>query len=241
MPGFSRAQWSRLSGYSLKMIASSPTASPTAAAERGGVERGRACASFAAFARRALWRSISLRAARLDVELLLRQRRIERGERDRGRRGDRQIARERAHRIAREHRVLADMRDAAAGGRLLHARIPRRVAFDDDDQVGLADQRAGIEARMHRMRRRAARPSADCAQTTGMAARSATVASAATALLVRARARRDDQRPLGLRDPARQAARSPPDRDAPAPAPGAARSPASSASDADSGSRGSTR
>ena len=93
------------------------------------------------------------------------------------------------------------MRDAASRGRLLHARIPRRVAFDHDDEVGLADQRAGVVARMHRVATTGSATERGLWQTTGMAARSATFASAATALLVGAGPGRDDQRPLGLGDP----------------------------------------
>ena len=166
MPGFSRAQWSRLSGYSLKMIASSPTASPTARLKVAALSAVGVCVLRGLGAAR-LMALDQLRAARLDIELLLRQRRVERRQRDRRRRGDRQIARERAHRIAREGRVLADMRDAAAGGRLLGARIPRRVALDHDDEVGLADQRAGIVSRHSSDATTAARPSAHCARPPG--------------------------------------------------------------------------
>ena len=136
------------------MIASSPTHSPTARLKVAALSAS-AFACAAILARRALWRSISFARRASTFELLARPapHRAPRA-RSRRRRRDRKIARERAHRIAHERRVLADMGDAAAGSRLLRARIPRRIAFQHDDEVGLADQRRGVEARMHRMARR---------------------------------------------------------------------------------------
>src|SRR5258708_694227 len=93
------------------------------------------------------------------------------------------------------------MRDTAALCGRLHRRIPGRVALDHDDQVGLADQRAGVETRMHRMARRQsdrARVVAD--DRDGGAIRK--LRQRANRALVRARPRRDDQRPLARTMPA---------------------------------------
>ena len=54
-----------------------------------------------------------LRAPRVDMQLLLGQRRIERRQRDRGGRRNREVAWKRSHRIARENRVLSDVRDGS--------------------------------------------------------------------------------------------------------------------------------
>ena len=120
-------------------------------AEGCGVERSRACL-FGSLDPPRLVTLGQFRAPRIGVELSSRQRRIERSQGNCSGRGNRQIARKRAHRIARVDRVLADMHDTAARGRPMHVRVPRRIALDHDDQVGVADQRAGVVARVHGMR-----------------------------------------------------------------------------------------
>ena len=75
----------------------------------------------------------------------------ERGQRIDGAGLDRQIAREAAHRVAHEERLLADVGDVASRGRILQLRDPGRVGVDDDDKVGVGQQRAGLEAEMHRV------------------------------------------------------------------------------------------
>ena len=150
-----------------------------------------------------------------------------------------EIAGERAHRIAHEERVLADMGDAAAGRRMLQMRNPRHVGIEHDDQIGVGEQRARLEAEMHRVARR----QADGARIM----RDDRNGAALGEMRERRRPRRrqrggDDQRPLGRGDPFGERRDRCADRDASRPPAGAASpAPIGSASGADSGSRGSTR
>ena len=142
------------------MMASLPTASPIACERYSGeiVVAGRGILrELRAPRAHALGQS---RAARGDARLRHLQARLDRAreriERLRGAGLNRKIAREAAHRIAHVERILADMRDAAAAGRMLQMRNPRHVGLEHDDQIGVGQQRAGLEAEMHRMARRQA-------------------------------------------------------------------------------------
>ena len=100
-------------------------ASPMTRERYSGEMRSPGAESFASCARRVRMRSVSRRAARGDARLRHLQarldRRAQRLQRIDGAGLDGEIAREAAHRIAHEERILADMRDAAAGGRMLQA------------------------------------------------------------------------------------------------------------------------
>ena len=73
------------------------------------------------------------------------------------------IAWEAAHGIAHIEWILTHMRDAAAAGRMLQVRDPRHIGFDHDHQIGIDEQRAGLETEMHWSDSTAGRPCADCA------------------------------------------------------------------------------
>ena len=160
VPGFSRAQWSGRSGYSLMMTASLPTVSPMTRDRYSGeivVPGGGILRQLRAPRPHALGQP---RAARGNARVRHLQARLDRAhkriQRLCGAGLHREIAREAAHRIAHVERVFADMRDAAAAGRMLQMRDPRHVGFKRDHQIGIGEQRAGLEAEMHRMARRQA-------------------------------------------------------------------------------------
>ena len=177
--------------------------------------RGARCGARSACARRAS-----------TLSFCLRQRRIERCEHDRGRRRDRQgRSGTSASDSARtpDPRRYARRGSPAAGSAC--ARIPRRVALDHDDQVGVADQRPGVVSGMHRMADGQRDRARDCARPPEWR-RAPRPSRAPRPRAVRARTRRDDQRPLGLGDPAGQLLDRRRIGMRATPAPGAARSPA---------------
>ena len=64
---------------------------------------------------------------------------------------DRKIAREGAHRVAHEERLLANVHDVTSRGRVMQARNPGRIAVNGDDEIGIGEQRARLKAEMHGM------------------------------------------------------------------------------------------
>ena len=74
---------------------------------------------------------------------------VESGQRVDGAGLDREIAREGAHRVAHEERLLANVHDVTSRGRVMQAGDPGRIAVNGDDEVGVGQQRARFEAEMH--------------------------------------------------------------------------------------------
>src|SRR6185437_4819005 len=144
VPGFSRAQWSGRSGYSLMMMASLPTVSPMTRDRYSGEIVVPAVESFANCAPRVRHLQTWLDGARERIERLRRA-----GLQSK-------VAREAAHRVPHIERILADMRHAAATGWMLQMRNPGHVGFERDDKVGIGKQGARLESEMHGMVRRQA-------------------------------------------------------------------------------------
>ena len=122
----------------------------------------------------------------------------ERIERLRRARLNRKVARETAHRIANVERVFADVCDTAAARRMLQMRNPRHVGLDHDHQVGVSQERAGLEAEMHRMTRRQAHRTCAMRNDRDGAAFGQALESRHS---VGVQGGGDDQRPLGGGDP----------------------------------------
>ena len=129
------------------MMASLPTASPIARERYSGEIVAPAAESFASCARRVAHALGEPRAARGDARVRHLQARFDRAHQriERLRRAglNRKVARETAHRIANVERVFADMRDTAAGRRMLQMRNPRHVGFEHDHQVGVVSSAPG--------------------------------------------------------------------------------------------------
>ena len=189
------------------MMASSPTASPIARLKCAAVIFALGCAASAALARRALWRSTSFGAPRRDLAVCRGRSapRRARASTVRRQRRDREIARERAHRIAHEGGILADMRDAAARRRLLRA-ADTTAHRTSSTMIRSASPISGPESnpacigwlggQRERARCCGTRPEWRRAPRAARAPRPRASSRAGSC--------RDDQRPLGLRDPARK-------------------------------------
>ena len=111
---------------------------------------------------------------------------------------DGEIAREAPHRIAGEHRVLADGGELAVGLRRLLAGDVGHVGLDDDREVGLLDEALRVEAHVHRMARRQAHRALPLRDDRDRVFLGKPAERRDRALRDR---RDDDQRLLGRRDP----------------------------------------